>query len=128
MRAAIRAVQEALPDTAPELIGGILAGLLDLWETGQKLDKELQRLTEFRFPQDRELLRDVLIWVSAIQIDMASCWIGQVKSDLPKLLRELDRFENMPALRKSQPKPTKQRSAEKRKVAKRTSVVHNPAI
>ncbi|HEY3038059.1 MAG TPA: hypothetical protein VGJ66_04940 [Pyrinomonadaceae bacterium] len=93
MRPAIHTLTTALPETDPELIGGIFANLLDLWETGQKLDKELQKLKKLRLPQDREGLRSTLLWIDAIQLDMASYWIGEVKKDLPKLLKALDRFE-----------------------------------
>jgi hypothetical protein len=96
MRAAIRAVKEALPDTVPEFIGGLFADLLDLWETGQKLDGELKRLTKLRFPRDRGQLIDVLNWIEAIQIDMASDWIREIKRELPKLRRELDKLESGP--------------------------------
>jgi hypothetical protein len=105
MRKAICVVKEALPDTDPEVIGGFFADLLDLWETGQKLDKELHNLTKLRFPQDRERLRDILIWISAIQVDMASYWIGEVKKDLPRLLRALDKLERRPRPGKREPKP-----------------------
>jgi hypothetical protein len=125
MRIAIRVVKEALPDTDPELIGGFFADLLDLWETGQKLDKELHNLTKLRFPQDRERLRDILSWISAIQIDMASYWIGEVRKDLPKLLRALDRLESKSRSVRQKRKPA--RSAEKRKVSKRATVAPNSA-
>jgi hypothetical protein len=93
MRSAIQTLTNALPATDPELIGGIFANLLDLWETGQKLDKELRKLKKLRLPQDRETLRNTLLWVEAIQLDMASYWIGEVKKDLPKLLKALDKLE-----------------------------------
>jgi hypothetical protein len=96
MRRAIRVVKEALPNTDPELIGGFFAHLLDLWETGQKLDRELQKLTKLNFPRDRERLRDTLLWIEAIQVDMASFWIGEVKRDMPTLLKALDRLERSP--------------------------------
>jgi len=115
MRSAIRVFKEALPDTSPELIGGFFADLLDLWETGQRLDKELLKLKELRFPRDREQLRSFLIWISAIQIDMASFWIGGAKKYLPKLLRAVDRLENASSSKPKQ-KPAKARQAEKRKI------------
>jgi hypothetical protein len=93
MRAAIRTLKTALPDTDPELIGGFFANLLDVWETGQKLEQELKKLKKLRLPRDHEALRNVLLWIDAIQVDMASYWIGEVKRDLPKLLRALDRHE-----------------------------------
>jgi hypothetical protein len=93
MRSAIRTLTNALPETDPELIGGILANLLDLWETGQKLDKELQKLKKLRLPKDRETLRSTLLWIDAIQLDMASYWIEEIKKDLPKLLKALDKLE-----------------------------------
>jgi hypothetical protein len=127
MDKAIRMVKEALPDTDPELIGGFLANLLDLWETGQKLDKELHNLTKLRFPQDRERLRHILIWISAIQIDMASFWISEVKKDIPKLLRALDKLESKPRSGKQKRKFASRRPAKKGRVAQRATVAPNSA-
>jgi len=93
MHASIHAVKKILPDTDTELIGGFFADLYDLWETGQKLDKELRKLAEDRFPHDRERLSELLNWISAIQIDMASYWIGEINKDLPKLRHALDTLE-----------------------------------
>jgi hypothetical protein len=118
MRKAICVVKEALPDTDPELIGGFFADLLDLWETGQKLDKELHRLTKLRFPEDREHLYDILIWISAIQVDMGSYWIGEVKKDIPKLLRALDKSESNSRSVKKKLKPESQRPATRRRATK----------
>jgi hypothetical protein len=101
LRFSISLLKAALPDTDPELIGGVFADLLDLWETGQKLDQELRKLTKLRFPQDRERLRDILVWIEAIQLDMASFWISEVKKDLPKLFRALDKLERESRLRRS---------------------------
>ena len=85
MRQAIPVVKEALPEADPELIGGFFANLLDLWETGQTLDEKVKEICKMRFPRDLERLHDVLIWIEAIQLDMASYWIGEVKKDSPKL-------------------------------------------
>jgi hypothetical protein len=110
-----RTIERALPDTDRELIGGFCADLLDLWETGQKLDKELRKLKKLRFPRDRESLGDVLSWIAAIQIDMASYWIGEVKKDLPKLRRALDKLERKPRSGNQKRKLVNARSAGKRK-------------
>jgi hypothetical protein len=118
MRRAIRVVGEALPDTDPELIGGFFANLLDLWETGQKLDKKVKEISRLRFPRDRERLYHILIWVDATQVDMASYWTAEVKKDLPKLLRALDRLERKPRPGKQERKQAKVRPARKRKIAK----------
>lgn len=91
MHKTIRVLKQALPNVEPELIGGFAANLLDLWETGQKLDKTLKDLTRSRPSQDRDGLRDALIWIDAIQADMGSYWINEVKKALPALLRSLDR-------------------------------------
>jgi hypothetical protein len=91
MNKIIPILRSALPATEPEVIGGICADLFDLWETGQKLDKELKKLTTLRFPRDQQRLRDTLVWIDAIQLDMASYWIGEVRKDLPKLFKALDR-------------------------------------
>ena len=106
MRTAIRVVKKALPGADPEAIGGFFANLFDLWETGQKLDEKLQMFTEFSFPRDRDRLRDVLIWIDAIQIDMATYWIREVRKDLPKLLRALDKLESQSITPKKSRKST----------------------
>jgi len=93
LRRVMRVLMAALPDTDQELIGGVCADLLDLWQTGQTLDKKLRELCHFRFPRDRARLQDALVWIEAIQLDMASYWIGEVKKDLPKLLKALDKLE-----------------------------------
>jgi hypothetical protein len=51
-------------------------------------------------------LHDALIWIEAIQLDMASFWIGEIKKDLPKLLRALDKLE-----RKRRPRKQKRNRA-----------------
>ncbi len=114
MRIVIRALKTALPDTDRELIGGICADLFDLWETGQKLDKELKKLAKFRFPRDRQRLRDTLVWIDAIQLDMASYWIGEVRKDLPKLFKALDQQEICAHIAKSK-KPTHKRHTGQRR-------------
>ena len=93
LRGAMCATEKALPNTDPELIGGFFADLLDLWETGQTLDKKLNELVALRFPEDRDKLYDFLIWISAIQVDMGLFWTRGIRKDLPKLLRALDRLE-----------------------------------
>jgi hypothetical protein len=105
MRAGIRTLKTALPNTDPELIGAFFANILDLWETSQELEGELQKLKKLRFPRDQEALRSVLLWIDAIQVDMASYWIGEVKRDLPKLLKALDGQERsvIPSRQKKRP-------------------------
>ncbi len=96
MRPAIETVKAALPGTDPALIGGVLANLFDLWETGQTLDKKLRKLGKLRLPRDRQSLRNVLQWVEAIQLDMASYWISEIRKDLPEILSALDKLERAP--------------------------------
>ena len=93
MRSAINLLTAAMPEADPELIGGIFANILDLWETGQKLDRGLQKLSKLQLPRDCAQVRNILLWIEAIQLDMGAYWIREVKKDLPKLLRALDRLE-----------------------------------
>ena len=123
MRTSIRVVKKALPNTDPELIGGFFADLLNLWETGQALDKELKKLTKFRFPQDRERLYYFLIWIAATQIETASYWIGEIKKDLPKLLRALDKLKSAPPSGKQKRKHTDIRPVKKRKITQRANTI-----
>jgi hypothetical protein len=115
LRKAIRIVNEALPDTDPTLIGGYFANLLDLWETGQELDKKLKEICTFRLPRDRERLRSALLWIEAIQLDLASYWIGEVKKDTPKLLKALDKLKRKRNAAKRKRKLANARPARKRK-------------
>jgi hypothetical protein len=94
MRAAIEMMKTAMPRTDPELIGGFFANLFDVWETGQELDMKLRELVTLQLPRDAKRVGDILTWVEAIQLDMGSFWIREVKKDLPKLRRAVDRLEN----------------------------------
>ena len=123
MHRAISVLKKALPDTDPELIGGICAHLFDLWETGQTLDKRLKEICKLGFPQDKERLRDALIWIEAIQLDMASFWIGEVKKDLPKLLEALDRLERKPRPGKQKRQMAKPRPEGKSKGSQRSATL-----
>src|SRR5690348_17690211 len=49
-------LKKAMPNLNSELIGTVVAALTDLWETGQKLDKEMKKLAKLRLPQGREQL------------------------------------------------------------------------
>lgn len=93
VRNMLRSLKSALPDTDPELIGSFVADLDSLWDTGQKLDKELQKLFKMRFPKHREHLREFLAFVEAIQIEMVQFWIGNLRKRVPKLQKALDRQE-----------------------------------
>src|SRR5579859_4643397 len=66
LRRTMRTLETALPDIDPKLIGGLCAHLLDLWETGQKLDNLLKELPKFQLPRDRERMRSALLWIEAI--------------------------------------------------------------
>ena len=116
LRRSINVVKKALPDTDSELIGGVFANLLDLWETGQKLDKELQKLTKLRMPRDRERLRGILLWIEAIQLDMGLFWIREVKKEMPQLHKALDRLErrSLRGSQKSHPRNARRRAKLKR--------------
>jgi hypothetical protein len=63
-------------------------------------------LKTLRLPQDRETLRNSLLWVDAIQLDMASYWIGKVKKELPKLFKAIDKWEHNSVLRLTKGKRT----------------------
>ncbi len=52
MRTSILRFQEAIPNASPELVGSIFANLLDLWETGKKLDEELHKFKQLRQEDD----------------------------------------------------------------------------
>lgn len=87
------ALNKAFPEVDRQLIGDIVADLDSLWDTGQKLDKELKKLFQMRFPQHRNHLADFLAFIEATQIDMVEFWIGNLRKRIPKLRKDLDRQE-----------------------------------
>jgi 5'-deoxynucleotidase YfbR-like HD superfamily hydrolase len=107
------ALNKAFPEVDRQLIGDIVADLDSLWDTGQKLDKELKKLFQMRFPQHRSHLADFLAFIEATQIDMVEFWIGNLRKRVPKLRKDLDRQERNER-RRARTKPPKQ----PRKVAK----------
>jgi hypothetical protein len=86
-------LERAFPDMDPQDIGDVVADLDSLWDLGQKLDKELMRLFQMRFPQHRNHLYTFLIDIEVRQLDEASYLIGRLRKRVPKLLKELDRQE-----------------------------------
>jgi hypothetical protein len=84
-------LQKAFPEVDPQFIGHVVADLDSLWDTGQKLNKELEILFRMRFPRDRNRLAEFLSFVEATQIDMVEFWIGNLRKRIPKLRRALDR-------------------------------------
>ena len=60
---------------------------------GPKTGQGTAKAKEAPTPEDRETLRSTLQWIDAIQLDMASYWIAEIKKDLPKLLKALDKLE-----------------------------------
>ncbi len=101
------ALNKAFPEVDQQLIGDIVADLDSLWDTGQKLDKELKKLFQMRFPQHRSHLADFLAFVEATQIDMVEFWIGNLRKRIPKLRKDLDRQER-DERRRTRTKPSKQ--------------------
>lgn len=87
------ALNKAFPEVDRQLIGDIVADLDSLWDTGQKLDKELKKLFQMRFPEHRNHLGDFLAFVEAVQIDMVEFWIGNLRKRIPKLRKALDQQE-----------------------------------
>lgn len=101
------ALNKAFPDVDRQLIGDIVADLDSLWDTGQKLDKELKKLFQMRFPQHRNHLGDFLAFIEATQIDMVEFWIGNLRKRIPKLRKALGQQERNERGR-AQTKPPKQ--------------------
>ncbi len=94
------ALNKAFPEVDRQLIGDIVADLDSLWDTGQELDKELEKLFRMRFPQHRNHLREFLAFIQATQIDMVEFWIGNLRKRIPKLLKALDRQEQSESRRR----------------------------
>lgn len=83
-------LQKAFPEVDPQFIGDVVADLDSLWDTAQKLNRELENLFRMRFPRDRNRLAEFLSFVEATQIDMVEFWIGNLRKRIPKLRRALD--------------------------------------
>ena len=87
------ALGKAFPDTDPQVIGDVVADLDSLWDLRQKLDKDLKKLFQMRFPQDRDHLHSFLIDIEVRQLDETSYLIRRLRKRIPKLLKALDRQE-----------------------------------
>lgn len=86
----IAVLKKAMPEVPGEVIGTVVAALTDLWEAGQKLDRDLKLVKKLRFPGDMDRLRDLLIGIKVHQLDEPAYWIGVISRKLPKLLNALD--------------------------------------
>jgi len=82
---------KAFPELNQQIIGDVVADLDSLWDTGQKLDKRLHKLFKMRFPQDRDHLSDFLAFIEGAQIEMAEIWIRNLRRNIPKLRKALNR-------------------------------------
>jgi hypothetical protein len=100
------ALNKAFPEVDRQLIGDIVADLDSLWDTGQKLDKELKKLFQMQFPQHRNHLADFLAFGEATQIDMVGFWIRNLRKRIPRLRVALERQERTERLR-TRTKPAK---------------------
>lgn len=85
------ALQKAFPNMDRQFIGDIVADLNSLWDLRQKLDKDLNKLFQMRFPRHRSHLYSLLIDIEVRQLDEASYLIRRLRRRLPKLVKELDR-------------------------------------
>jgi hypothetical protein len=83
------ALEAGLPEIESRTIGAVVADIDSLWDTGQKLDKELKRLFRMKFPRDRERLREFFSFIEAIQVEMGTFWIGNLKRRVPTLRKAL---------------------------------------
>lgn len=99
-------LQKAFPDLDPQFIGDVVADLDSLWDLGQKLDTDLKKLFQMRFPQHRNHLHSFLIDIEVRQLDEASYLIRRLRKRLPTLLRALDRQERSGG-RRARTKPSR---------------------
>jgi hypothetical protein len=88
------AFEKGFPELDRQLIGDVVADLASLWSLRQKLDKDLDKLFQMRFPRHRNHLHSFLIDIEARQLDEAWYLIHRLRKRLPRLLKELDRQEH----------------------------------
>jgi hypothetical protein len=88
-------LQDAFPEMNRQFIGDVVADLDSLWDLRQRLDKDLKRLFQMRFPLHRNHLYELLIDIQVRQLDEASYLIRRLRSRIPKLLGALDKQEQI---------------------------------
>ena len=83
------AFRDAVPHADPQLVDNIVSELEDLWELGQRLDKEIKKLFGMRFPRDQALLADLLRGILVRHLEMGAYHIRSLTREIPELLRIL---------------------------------------
>ena len=100
------AFDKAFPELDRQLTEDVVADLASLWNLREKLDKELKRLFQMRFPQHRDHLHSFLIDIEVRQLDEASYLIRRLRKRLPTLFKALDR-QGRREHRRARTKPAK---------------------
>jgi hypothetical protein len=100
------AFYKAFPELDRQLTEDVVADLASLWNLREKLDKDLKKLFQMRFPQHRDHLHSFLIDIEVRQLDEATYLIQRLRKRVPKLLRALDRQERNER-RRARTKPPK---------------------
>jgi hypothetical protein len=96
------ALDKALPNVNPQMIGEVTADLESLWEYGQKLDKQLRSLCRMRLPEDRKGMQEVLVAIEVDQFDYVRLCLRRLRKKLPELYEALDRQTRSPRRRVAQ--------------------------
>lgn len=100
------AFDKAFPELDRQLTEDVVADLASLWNLREKLDKDLKKLFQMRFPQHRDHLHSFLIDIEVRQLDEATYLIQRLRKRVPKLLEALDRQERNER-RRARTKPPK---------------------
>lgn len=101
------ALDKAFPELDRQLTEDVVADLASLWNLREKLDKDLKKLFQMRFPQHRDHLHSFLIDIEVRQLDEATYLIQRLRKRVPKLLEALDQQERNER-RRARTKPPKQ--------------------
>jgi hypothetical protein len=85
------AFRAASPNSSTKLVGRIVANLLNTQGHGEELEHQLKEIGAMKFPRDRAALRSLLIELEEVLIYHGRISIEQLRRDVPRLLRDLDR-------------------------------------
>jgi hypothetical protein len=85
------AFRAASPNSSTKLVGRIVANLLNTQGHGEELEHQLKEIGAMKFPRDRAALRSLLIELEEVLLYHGRISIEELRRDVPRLLRDLDR-------------------------------------
>jgi len=87
------ALKKAFPELGHSLLDETADDIASLWNLRKKLDDDLNRLFDLRFPRHYNHLRSLLVDIEVRQLDEGTYLINRLRKRISKLIRALDRRE-----------------------------------